>query len=110
VPDQLLLDGRDGALYDVQQRRGARRRGAAGALLGVGALLSAAFWFEVRRSRRMGPSASGDRFGERAPRVDEPDSTPERLPLAAGGWLLGAALGCILLGLAALAFFGWLTR
>jgi hypothetical protein len=100
VADRVLLDGRTGALWDVSERQLARRRRAAAGLLGVGALMSLAFWSEVRRSgRRRGP-ANG---------VSGGDAT-ERAALAPRGWLLGMALVCIIVGLGALAYFGLLVR
>jgi hypothetical protein len=95
VADRVLLDGRSGALWDVSQRQLARRRRAAAGLFGVGLLMSLAFWGEVRRAR-----------GADGPAIDD----GERLALAPRGWILGLALGCITLGLAALAYFGLLVR
>jgi hypothetical protein len=97
VADRVLLDGRSGALWDVSHRQLARRRRAAAGLLGVGLLMCLAFWNEVRRS--------GRRANELA--VDE---GAERLALAPRGGILGLALACIALGLAALAYFGLLAR
>jgi hypothetical protein len=110
VPDAVLLDGRDGALYDTQQRQQRRRRYAAAFLLGVGLLLSAAFWNEVKRARGRPPRASGAGLGGPTTDTDHPDNMEEMLPLAPGGWVLGVALGCIALGLGALAYFGLLAR
>lgn len=99
VADRVLLDGRSGALWDVSHRRLGRRRLAAAGLLGVGALMSLAFWAEVRRS------------GKRATRADvELEGAGERPALAARGWIVALALVCIMLGLAALAYFGLLVR
>jgi hypothetical protein len=95
VADRVLLDGRDAALYEVRQRRRARRRVAALALFGVGLSLSLAFWLEVRGQRR---GASGTVPGTELP------------ALAPRGWVLGLALGCIVLGLGALGYFGLLER
>jgi hypothetical protein len=100
VPDQLLLDGRSGALYDREQRERLRRSRAASALMTVGALMAAAFWIEIRRKRRQVP-------GGHAAAADGAD---DRLPLSPGGWILGVALGCIALGLGALAYFAWLAH
>jgi hypothetical protein len=96
VPDQLLLDGRSGALYD-SQRRWRRWRGlAAAGLLGVAALFGPAFWSEVRRGRpRWGASGPG--------------SADTALPIGRDGWLLAIAIGSIALGFGALAYFGWLA-
>jgi hypothetical protein len=94
VPDHLLLDGRSEALYDHAQRERTRRSVAAAGLLVLGSLMSAAFWREVRRGRRQQRRRAAD----------------EGLPLSSGGWVLGIALGCIALGLGALAYFGLFAR
>jgi hypothetical protein len=99
VPDQILLDGRNGALFDMQRRDRGRRGTAAAALVVVGALLGAAFWSEVRRGRR---STAVARHA-----ASDGDERPATTP---AGWLLGAALGCIALGFGALAYFGWLAH
>jgi hypothetical protein len=91
VADRLLLDGREAALYDVLRLRRGRRRVAALALFGVGLVAIAGFWFEVR-GRRQTPG--GD---------DVPVLAPSR-------WIVGLALGCIVLGLGALGYFGLLER
>lgn len=97
VADRVLLDGRDGALWDISQRQLVRRRRAAAGLLAVGLVMSLAFWKEVGRSGRPPPPAdSGD--------------SAERPVLAPRGWLLGMALACIVAGLGALAYFGLLAR
>lgn len=95
VADRLLLDGRDAASNEVRRERRARRRIAALALLGVGVALGAGFWLEVRGRR---PAASALGNGE------------ERVALAPRGWVVGLALGCIVLGLGALGYFGLLER
>jgi hypothetical protein len=95
VADRVLLDGRDGALYEVRHQRRIRRRVATLALFGVGLVLGLAFWLEVRGQRRraLGSPAAAE------------------LPvLAPRGWVLGVALGCIVLGLGALGYFGVLER
>jgi hypothetical protein len=103
VPDQVLLDGRNAALYSVWQRQRDRRRTAAAGLIGVGALMSAALWTEVRRGRRRGAAGDPRRAGH------DPDSADEKPALTPDGWVLGVALGCIALGLGALAYFGMLA-
>lgn len=95
VADGVLLDGRDGALYEVRHRRRLRRRVAALALLGVGALLSATFWIEARGRRRRAPAS---------------DAAAELPALAPRGGVFALALGCIVLGLSALGYFGLLER
>ncbi len=97
VADQVLLDGRAGALYDLERRRNERRQRAGGALLAVGTLMAASFWVEVRRGRRGGTL---DRGGDNA----------EQSLVTGAGWVLAVALGCIILGLGALAYFGLLAR
>ena len=85
VPDAVLLDGRAGAIVAAESARAGRRRTAAGALLAVGLVMSASFWWEVRRA--------GGR--------------PATLtPLTQGRWMFAFALGSIVLGLGALAYFG----
>ena len=88
LADQVLLDGQAGALAHRAARSDARRHTAGALLGGLGVLLGALFWLEVRaRDRR-------------------------RLPLrsARDGWFLAAALASIALGLGALAYFGVLER
>jgi hypothetical protein len=97
VADQVLLDGRDGALDDVERRRSGRRRSAGGALLAVGGLLAASFWVEVRRGRRSGA-------------LDRASDAATASLVHGSGWVLAVALGCIILGLGALAYFGLLAR
>jgi hypothetical protein len=84
VADALLLDGRAGAIHAAERERSSRRRAAAFALLAVGLLMSASFWREVRRGTAAADSLS---------------LTPRR-------GVLAVALGCILLGLGGLAYFG----
>jgi hypothetical protein len=88
VPDAVLLDGRAGAIQSAERERSGRRRTAALALFAVGVLMSGSFWREVRRGRVA--AATRD----------------DTMPLAPGGWVLVVALGCILLGLGGLAYFG----
>jgi hypothetical protein len=97
VADQVLLDGRDGALYDLLRSRNTRRSRAGLALLAVGTLMAVSFWLEVRRGRR-------------ATALDPGGDNAEQSLVTAGGWVLGVALACIVLGLGALAYFALLTR
>jgi hypothetical protein len=97
VADQVLLDGRDGALYDLLRSRNTRRGRAGLALLAVGAAMAASFWWEVRRGRR---DTALDGGGDDA----------QKSLVTPGGWVLGVALACIVLGLGALAYFGLLAR
>jgi hypothetical protein len=88
VADAVLLDGRAGAIQSAERERSGRRRVAAFGLLAVGMLMTLSFWKEVRRA------GAGALAREAA------------TPLAPGGWVLAIALGCILLGLGGLAYFG----
>jgi hypothetical protein len=98
--DLVLCDGRARALERAHQRTGLRRRDAGAALLGVGGLMSALFWAEVRGRR-----------GRRHERGPASDSEETLAPGAVtGSGLLVVALLCIALGVGALAYFGLLAR
>jgi len=92
VADTVLLDGRAEAIVAAELERSGRRRGAALALLGVGLVLSASFWREVRRGKRAASTPA--------------DASAERPPLSPNGWLFAVALVSIVLGWAGLAYFG----
>lgn len=92
VADQRLLDGTDGVLQREHETRLERRRVAATLLALVGAAMLATFTLEARRSARRAAAA------------------PAELALVSQRWWLALALGCLLLGIGALAYFGLLQR
>ncbi len=92
VADQLLLDGTAGVLQREQRARLARRRVAAALLALTGAGMVALFALEARRSAQRAAAA------------------PAELELRSQRWWLALALGCLLLGMGALAYFGLLQR
>lgn len=92
VADSVLLDGRAGAIHAAQLERSGRRRGAALALLVVGVLMGASFWRQVRRAK--------------VATAAEQSALELPTPLTPGGWVLAAAIGCIVLALGGLAYFG----
>jgi hypothetical protein len=94
VADAVLLDGRAGAIHAAERERAGRRRLAAGALLAIGSLMTASFWRAVQRGRVSAHDAAARRVAA------------DTMPLAPGGWVLVVALGCIVLGLGGLAYFG----
>jgi hypothetical protein len=107
VADVVLLDGRAGALYDAQHAESARRRVAGGLLLGVAVLTGALFWAEIKGSRaRRGARSERGASGTAASGLDAPNEPA----LASRGAMLGAAVLCIALGLAALAYFALVLR
>jgi hypothetical protein len=95
VADQLLLDGRDGVLERESAARRSRRRIAALLLALVGSTMLVGFAQQIRQRPR--PARA------HAARGEELALAPQR------GWV-GLALGCLLLGVAALAYFGLLQR
>jgi hypothetical protein len=91
VADRLLVDGLPGALATEQRERLARRRTALGLLVALGIAMTALLGYELRRRR--------------TPRADGPE-----LALEPRGWLIGVAIACVALAVAALSVFGWLAR
>jgi len=110
VADAVLLDGRAGAIHAAERERAGRRRLAAGALLAVGSLMTASFWRAVRRgkggvaTRARAIESADDDTGHHEAAARQ--VVAEGMPLAPGGWVLVVALGCIVLGLGGLAYFG----
>jgi hypothetical protein len=92
VPEQLLLDGSAGVLQLERAARLARRQVAAILLSLVGAAMVAAFALEARSSARRAAAA------------------PAELALGSQRGWLALALGCLLLGIGALAYFGLAQR
>lgn len=92
VADQLLLDGTDGVLQSERAARLARRRTAGTLLALVGMTMLGTFALEARRSARRAAAA------------------PRELELVSQRRWLALALGCLLLGIGALAYFGLLQR
>lgn len=92
VADQLLLDGREGVLLRERAARLARRSVAATLLSLVGVGMVATFALEARRSARRAAAA------------------PAELSLGSQRWWLALSLGCLLLGIGALAYFGLAQR
>jgi hypothetical protein len=102
VADQLLLDGTVEALAREQRRRAEQRQLAAGLLAALAVALAVSFWHEVRGPRRIGPAAAHSGPGLPGPH--------ELGLMQSRGAVLALALLCIVLGVAALAFFGTLAR
>jgi hypothetical protein len=95
VADQLLLDGSEGVLEREASARRGRRRVAALLLGLVGSAMLSGFAQQIRqRPRPAGEASAG----------------ADALALASQRGWLGLALGCLLLGIAALAYFGLLQR
>lgn len=94
VPDSILIDGVRQVLARDAAERAERRRWAAYLLLAVGALMGGLLTHEVR--------------GRTAPAAGIPNgSVVQRSP---GRWVIGAAIGCIVLGIGALAYFVSMPR
>lgn len=91
VPDHVLLDGSERALALDGAARRQRRRVGALLLAAVGVALGGLFWYEVRRQRLAAGAAL----------------TPALASSRLASWI---AVGCIILAVAALAYFGISAR
>jgi hypothetical protein len=94
VGDHVLLDGSEQALAIDERERRRRRRWGALLLVGVGVAMSGLFWYDVHPR-----SGAGTRGIQGA-------SARANLPPTHRGWAIWLALACILIALAALAYFG----
>jgi hypothetical protein len=97
VWDRVLLDGTAAALESHRRTRFRQRGIAALLLVGVGIAMCALLWYEVQGKR------------SRAVRRADTDASSE-IETRGRGWVLGAALACIGLGIAALAYFVTFAR
>jgi hypothetical protein len=98
VWDRVLLDGTAAALEAHRRTRFKLRGMAALLLVGIGIAMGALLWYEVQGKR-----------GTRAVRLADTDTRSE-IEARGRGWVLGAALACIALGIAALAYFVTFAR
>lgn len=89
--DRVLYDGLPAALASERQTRASRRRIALMLLVALGAVMSGLLVYELRRGRALTTDSAG-------------------IALERRGWLIGAAIASVALGVAALALFGWLAR
>jgi hypothetical protein len=100
VWDRVLLDGTAAALESHRRTRFRLRGIAALLLVGVGVAMGGLLWYEVQGK----PS-------RQAVRLADTDASSEIATTTRGrGWVLGAALACIGLGIAALAYFVTFAR
>jgi hypothetical protein len=91
VADRMLYDGLPAALARERQQRTARRRIALVLLVALGVAMSGLLGYELRRRRAASAGAPP-------------------IALDPRGWLIGAAIASVVLGVAALALFGWFAR
>jgi hypothetical protein len=102
APDRVLIDGVKQALANDEALRSSRRSSAAQLLLGVGAALVVLLLREIRGQPQRAGRSSQTPPGDQAPH--------DALELAPRAGVLALALGCVALGIAALAYFATRLR